>query len=281
MLLFTWNLKKNDVAFRLALAHLHNSGQAFIACLQELPSSVATTALARNAVHNLVGNAISCLGVTPAASPHKHGRVALLCSPGLSSTMTGVQRDPRQRMAIIPVRGTSIGQLLAIGYHGISRQDASSLEERGAIGAQIRGEINKHWLSGQLIMLGDFNANPFDAEVCGSGGLYAVRSKLEVMKTRASPLLPLGTKQRLLYNPMWPLLPERLGQPEGTIVFKPNTMLRWRLYDQILLSSGLVTYVQGLPQILSFISKKPLLKADGTPDKDISDHLPVQLCINI
>lgn len=283
MLLFTWNLNQKPDALLLALLHLSAVNEPFIACLQELPPAMANTALARQNLHGLVDDGIRCLGVTPAASSHTHGRVALFCSPVFSSRAKNVAFDPRQRMAIISVEGAHVRPLLVIGYHGVSRHEAPEALQRGSIGTQVRGEVDKHWLQGELIMLGDFNANPFDAEVCGSRGLYAVRNRLEAQKKRASPLTPLGKRQqRLLYNPMWSLLPERAGSPEGTFVFDPETMLRWRIYDQILVSPGLAGQIQSPPEILPTVYGRSLLRDDGTPDGGaLSDHLPVQLRINL
>lgn len=281
MLLLTWNLNKSDLAFRLALAHLCGSGDSFIGCLQELPRDVGTTATARDVTKGLVGNAVRCLGVTPAALPHKHGRVGLFCSPSLRSTAPDVEHDARQRMAGISVLGAGVEPLLVIGYHGVSRQEAPSELQRGRIGADARREIDKRWDRDPLIVLGDFNANPFDAEVCGSAGLFALRDRAEARQERASPLLALGEKQRPLYNPMWSLLTESATRPGGTHVHNAELMLRWRLYDQILMSPDLIDAIQDPPEIRTEIAGQSLLTVHGNPDESISDHLPIQVRVTI
>lgn len=130
-------------------------------------------------------------------------------------------------------------------------------------------------------MFGDFNANPFDGEVCGTAGLYAVRDRNETRQERASPLVGLGETQRPLYNPMWSLLPEGIGRPGGTCVYAPELMLRWRLYDQVLVSPDLIDALRGPPQILTKIGGERLLNANGNLDESVSDHLPVQICVMI
>jgi endonuclease/exonuclease/phosphatase family metal-dependent hydrolase len=280
LLLLTWNLAKNLVAFRLALAHLRQSGYGFIGCFQELPPEVGTTASARDVTKALVGDGIRCLGVTPAAPPFKHGRVGLFCSPGIAAS-SDAEHDARQRMAICSVTGARVDPLLVLGYHGESRRDAGSEVSRGRIGADARREIDKRWGRGALIMLGDFNANPFDPEVCGSEGMYAVRDRADARKERASPLVALGEKQRPLYNPMWSLLPESATRPAGTHIHDARVTLRWRLYDQILLSPDLINAIRDPPEILTEVAGQSLLSTQGSLDESISDHLPVQVRVTI
>jgi endonuclease/exonuclease/phosphatase family metal-dependent hydrolase len=278
VLLFTWNLNKNEEAFRLALAHLRSSGYSFIASFQELPPQVGTTVLAREVTKTLVGARVRCLGVTPSGRGSKHGRVGLFCSPNVGSTASDVWHDPRQRMAVVSVSGARVAPLLVIGYHGENRRDSP---DRGRIGVQAREAIDKHWRADPLVMLGDFNANPFDAEVCGSEGIFALRDREDARKKWASPLVVLGETQRPVFNPMWSLLPERSKRPKGSLQHDHMQMLRWRLYDQILVSPDLLDQIREMPEILPEIAGRGLLTADGNPDESISDHLPVQLRVTI
>jgi len=57
--------------------------------------------------------------------------------------------------------------------------------------------------------------------------------------------------------------------------------LRWRLYDQILLSPDLIDHIREPPEILTGIEGQRLLTDHGNPDEKFSDHLPVQLRISI
>jgi hypothetical protein len=181
-------------------------------------------------------------------------------------------------MAVIAVQGARVSPLSVVGYHGESRGAAP---ERGRIGADARREIDKRCGRGSLVMLGDFNANPFDAEVCGSEGLFAVRDRSEAREDWASPLLPFGESQRPLYNPTWSLLPEDAGRPAGTHTYDRAHMLRWRVYDQILVSPDLIERIREPPEILPAVAGQPLLNGNGNIDKSISDHLPIQLRVTI
>lgn len=279
MLLFTWNIHRKSAAFPLALEYMRRCNESFIACLQELPPQAQTTAVARASTMRFVGDRVLCLGVTPAGSGSTHGRVGLFCSPTLRPEGGDVDHDDHQRMATIFVLGARVEPLLVIGYHG---KDRLNYQNRGTIGALSRQAVDQRWGQQPLIMLGDFNANPFDAEVCGSDGLFALRDRADARSVWASSLRPLGEKQRPLFNPMWSLLPEDERRPAGTLFADDHKeMLRWRLYDQILLSPDLIDKVEGSPTILTKIVERPLLNPNGSIDLDVSDHLPVTLRVDI
>lgn len=58
-------------------------------------------------------------------------------------------------------------------------------------------------------------------------------------------------------------------------------MLRWRVYDQILVSPDLIERIREPPEILPAVAGQPLLNENGNIDKSISDHLPIQLRVTI
>jgi hypothetical protein len=128
-------------------------------------------------------------------------------------------------------------------------------------------------------VLGDFNGNPFDPEVCGSDGIFALRDRADVERTWASSLGALEEKRRPLFSPMWSLLPEGAARAPGTHVHNHAKALRWRLYDQILVSRDLIGDIRDRPEIVTEIGGESLVTKGGTPR--VSDHLPVQLRVTI
>lgn len=87
----------------------------------------------------------------------------------------------------------------------------------------------------KLIVLGDFNDEPFSDPVCRA--LCASRDRLMVRRD-----------SRLLYNPFWRSLCDRRthsksethSEPIGTYYFASGTVHRWHTLDQMLFSSSLV-----------------------------------------
>ena len=149
------------------------------------------------------------------------------------------------------------------------------------VGALSRLALEPFWRNDRpLVMLGDFNADPYDAEVSARNGMFAVRDSAETVRDWESVLV--AGPMRPLYNPMWHLLPESGTRPGGTYLLNSQDRgIRWRLCDQILVSRDLVSRIDGLPEILPKLSTTRLTTKDGNPQTSISDHLPVQLRINL
>ena len=78
MLVFTWNLQQTKQAFRLALDHLSQHGDSFIAAFQELPELADSTEKAQQQAHALGRQRVRCLGVM--GSLRTPGRLGLFSS---------------------------------------------------------------------------------------------------------------------------------------------------------------------------------------------------------
>ncbi len=190
--------------------------------------------------------------------------------------------DANTRMAMTTVQGASFSDLHVVGVHAVDRRNKAPEYARGAWGVLSRKEIEAFWRPDQaLVILGDFNADPYHPEVSARLGMFAVRDRVEVARDWESALV--GGPMRPLYNPMWRLLPESSDRPGGTYLLKTGDQgIRWRLCDQILVSRDLVDKIVGDPEILSKLAKASLLTGAGAPStKKFSDHLPVQLRVEM
>ena len=276
MLFLTWNLKGTERAFRLVLDHLRGVKEPFVAAFQELPEIVDSKSKAVRQTLALCGNHVQCLGVI--GSLRAPGRLGLFSSDDVKATEpTTTDQNSRMAMTVVDVAGRS--SLRVVGIHAIDRRNAATEYARGVWGALARLEIETFWKPNRpLVVLGDFNADPYDPEVSARKGLFALRDRDEVRRNWESSLLP--EPMRPLYNPMWHLLPESSTRPGGTYLLNSEDRgIRWRLCDQILVSRELVSLLSGLPEILSTIFNAALTTKSGHPSRRISDHLPVQLRI--
>jgi hypothetical protein len=78
---------------------------------------------------------------------------------------------------------------------------------------------------------------------------------------------------------MWHLLPDRYEGGLGTLFFhEPDSDLRWHCVDQIIVSDHIQNHVDP-PAILTKLGLQSLISDIGRPE--LSDHLPVQMTINI
>jgi hypothetical protein len=278
MLLFTWNLSRKESALRLVLGHLAQQTDEFLAVFQELPTVASSTADARKMAITLTTNRITCLGVV--GSPRTPGRLGLFSSTAISAT-DPITSDGNHRMAMTTVQSTSWSGLRIVGFHAVDRRNAATEYARGAWGVLSRLEVEAFWKPKQaLVIMGDFNADPYHPEVSARQGMFAVRDRAEVARDWESSLV--AGPMRPLYNPMWQLLPESSIRPGGTFLLDSGDHgIRWRLCDQILVSRDLVAKIDGEPEILPKLSNVPLVTKRGFPSTRFSDHLPVQLRIKM
>lgn len=126
------------------------------------------------------------------------------------------------------------------------------------------------------IVLGDFNANPFERSVVGVGGLHAigVRSVRERTSRKVA-----GLDRDFFYNPMWRLYGH--GADAGSASFHLEGYnayeLIWHMLDQVVIRPESVAWFpEDRLQIVSHVGRQPLTRESGIPNKDFaSDHLPI------
>lgn len=281
MLCFTWNLHRTEAAFRAAISYLADLSGDFVATLQELPAVAKSTPDATKQVALLTKGKrpIRCHGVI--GSSRASGRVGLFTSDNISITAS-IIRDSRDRMLMATLANKSWGKALqVVGLHAVDRINTHLPYERGRHAEALRMHIEGfRFPKVPLIVMGDFNAEPYHEELCTHGGFLALRDRKEVLRdwrdpTNSRPIQP-------LYNPMWCLLPEQLKHPSGTLKLSTHAQgVRWRHCDQILVSRELVDMIDGKPQIPSRLGGVMLTNRRGNPDEAISDHLPVRLRVKM
>lgn len=278
MLLFTWNLKKSEKAFRLAIAHLRQAGEAFVAAFQELPTKYQFEAAVIEETRELSAGDVQCLCMR--GSRRTPGRVGIFASGEISSG--AVTQDKKARTAIVSIAiGNDGPELTVVAIHGLDRRNYPHDYTRTPLAKDLRAQVDSVWTRKHpLIVMGDFNAEPYDPEISTESGIFALRDRSEVYNHEN------GDGPLPLYNPMWHLLPEAMGhepRPGGSYWYRtPAYGIRWRLSDQILVSRELVEVLAGPPTIISEINGERLTNPDGTPDRgEFSDHLPVQLRIRL
>lgn len=275
MLLFTWNLMKSEDAFDCALDYLHGNNHGFIAAFQELPSSLSSTREAEQRIVDRGARGVHCLGVR--GSESTPGRIGLFASLNVAAE-EALSVDARARMAMISVKVGGHLSLSIIGIHALDRRNVANEFGRGIWARELRQTIDEFCPDERpMVIMGDFNADPYDPEIGAREALFAIRDRAELKrKLRSHPSRP-------LYNPMWSLLPESDTRPRGTFLLKgdPYRGIRWRLCDQIIVSRELVESIQGPPEILSDIGATKLANRNGLPVKTVSDHFPVQMRITI
>jgi hypothetical protein len=291
---FTWNVHRNPAALDLACRYLATQG-SFLAALQELPedsASLLTRTLGENKIRLLsrpmlkFGPETKMRAVDPT--------VVLLASddvevdPIRKSHEYKPELDINRRLEGFTLQSKSWQGLQILGVHGWDRMSHPDETERSEWGVIMRDILQDFWDGGPLIVLGDLNAHPWSPEVTKRRGLYALRWK-DWPEQDATTLANTDRQVTPLYNPMWDLLPDGAAGGNGSYFYVDKHDQRWHCFDQIIVSAHLREHISRptvLPRLLDRDllgeDEKPARRSEGGKSKpELSDHLPVQLTIDI
>jgi hypothetical protein len=126
------------------------------------------------------------------------------------------------------------------------------------------------------LVIGDFNANPFDEELVQKDAFNAVLFKKLIYDQEYIVLL--GDEYKRFYNPMLHYISEE-NMSYGSYYYNSSesTSLYWNCYDQVITRKSLANLITNVA-FCKRIGNQPLMN-EVMPNKNISDHLP--LIVNI
>lgn len=158
--------------------------------------------------------------------------------------------------------------------------DTSQILGCQRIAQKIR-EVEQDLDHQRTILLGDLNANPFEAGLIGAPALHAVMSR-EIAEKKGRRVK--GEEFPFFYNPMWNHFGDERGVP-GTYFYSRSEHVNyyWNMFDQALIRPDLLRYLPTRPvEIVDKIDSRSLLTENGRPDQALgSDHLPIKLRLEI
>jgi hypothetical protein len=138
-------------------------------------------------------------------------------------------------------------------------------------------ETNSHRRS---MVVGDFNAQPFESAVLSSDGLHAIG--IRQVDNQTDRLVRWGeVREPFFYNPMWRLYGHLPSLEAGLAThYWQNGLpgeLFWHMLDQVVIRpEECARFPEDRVKILASIGTVHLLAPDGTLDQSVgSDHLPV------
>jgi exonuclease III len=175
------------------------------------------------------------------------------------------------------VRKLNIGQnriLLAL-FHGVDVRNYSP-EIRQSRAQSLVGDmkfIQEQQQTDKLIILGDFNMNPYDAGMHQASGLNAMMTRACVAKGSRTDG---GKVYDFYYNPMWSLFGDNTDGPAGTIYDTSSQgIYGWSMFDQVLIHHSIVNLFDDV-KILTEAGPQSLMNEKGRPNSNIvSDHFPI------
>ena len=144
-------------------------------------------------------------------------------------------------------------------------------------------ETNAHR---RTIVVGDFNANPYEGSVVSSDGLHAIGVR-RVQSTTDRHIRWGNKRESFFYNPMWRLFGQQSNMDAGMSThFWQNSLagdVFWHMLDQVVIRPEECTnFPEDRIRIPTSVGKVTLIAPDGTPDRTIgSDHLPILFHWNV
>jgi Endonuclease/Exonuclease/phosphatase family len=128
----------------------------------------------------------------------------------------------------------------------------------------------------RTLLVGDFNANPFEASMGSVSGLHAVRMR----SVGGRPFRTvMGVNYEFFYNPMWSSYGQQGDSPPATFYYNGSDVheVFWHMIDQVVLRPELLPqFPERRLRILRRAGPIDLLTPMGLPGADNgSDHLPI------
>lgn len=203
------------------------------------------------------------------------GKVLLLAKRTI--TVEQIQQEARYSCYIIE---TAIKRYLLAAVHLEDRLNYPEPDRRIKTICSLTQDIKKNEENlgiENTIVIGDFNANPYDKELLYKDAFNAVLFKSLIMENEFTN--PKGDRIRRFYNPIIHYLSEDTKM-YGSHYYDDSDKRAtpyWHCLDQVLVRKSLVDLLKEV-RYLKAIDGEGLLKG-SRPDRNISDHLP--LLVNI
>lgn len=200
-------------------------------------------------------------------------KLRLIVSKGVD--VYAVRGQSRFFICLIQFDGS---EWLLVGAHLQDRWSSEDPSKRLHTIRQIMAalkESQSEYCCKNKIIIGDFNAGPFDRELLQPDAFNAVPFK-DVIRKRTSRKWNEAEYEHL-YNPVVNWLSEETSTYGSYYTSNPTVNPYWHCFDQVLVSRSLVDWVQDFSYLRS-IGQRSLM-ADVRPDSAISDHLPLLVAL--
>ncbi len=174
---------------------------------------------------------------------------------------------------------TETGDLIITGLHLPAME--SGREDRLAVIEDIVPDIceQERKINSQYsIVIGDFNADPFDIELTGHRYFNAVLF-LDLINRHETVTFN-HKKYRRFYNPMLNYISETEKHYGSYYYHNKNRPIYWHCLDQIIVRKPLADKILNV-EYCRKIDKKPLVTKNGIVNERYSDHLPLIAELNI
>lgn len=187
-------------------------------------------------------------------------------------SVTTVQQQNRYNIYNVK---TAVKDYILVAVHLEDRRNYESAERMETIRSLVSDiEQTEELLKcSNTIVIGDFNANPYDAELLSKYAFNAVLFKSIIDKSELT--YPKSSKRKRFYNPILHYISEDTEMYGSFYYEKGHMTPYWHCLDQVLVRKDLVNSVNHV-EYLKRINTKDLLQ-NTIPNRKISDHLPLSV----
>ena len=186
--------------------------------------------------------------------------------------LTEIHKGFRTSIRTLHIQNTTylLGFVHGVDIRNYDAETRQSFAEE--LGDEIRF-VKSEQKNNRLILVGDFNMNPFDRGMNLARGLNAMSSRDCVA---AGQRKYLTKKYDFYYNPMWSHLGDNSSGPPGTAYDTSNQgIYGWSMLDQVIVNQSIVEIFDSV-EILTGSKTHRLADARGRPDGEAySDHFPI------
>lgn len=201
-------------------------------------------------------------------------RVKLLLKEELSYEY---YEDPKYYF-IVKITNVAGYEFLLGGVHFPSKLSSTASEGCKLNADNMVRELQN--LEEKVIILGDFNSNPYEEIMLDFRYFHALPYS-GIVKRRNSRVL-YGIERRIFYNPMWNYMND-FSNPHGTYYLDSSASIYtgYNILDQVLLSANMIDDLENRSiKIITEVKEKMLVNDLNKPDKNAySDHLPIVFTI--
>lgn len=185
-------------------------------------------------------------------------------------SITTVQQQNRYNIYYIK---TAVKDYILAAVHLEDRRNNKSVDRIKTISCLVADieQTEKLLKCNNTIVIGDFNANPYDEELLSKYAFNAVLFKTIIDKSDLTS--PNSLKLKRFYNPILHYISEDTQMYGSFYYEKDSCTPYWHCLDQVLVRKSLANSLNHI-EYLKKINKKDLLK-NTIPNGKISDHLPL------
>lgn len=214
--------------------------------------------------------------------------VSLRNLPPLTGRRRKGEDQDRLRLDAVHLTGAD-PELLVFMVHAPSKLHATDLDQQLFFAklAKVVRQAEKDMTIEHSIILGDFNADPFEAGIAGAPFLHASMSR--ELGDQADRAVRGKRYGKGFYNPMWSLYGDGTNGPAGTYFYNSGRahQIYWHMFDQVLLRPGLVRPFNRLGPIRIIdevlagrsLAQELMKRRKGTELRP--DHLPVLFDLDV